>query len=227
MKHDADKQVYLQVIEYIGDLIDQGELKKGDKIPPERHLVEQLGVGRNSIREALKVLDIIGIVNRIQGSGTYIREEFDNWFSEPMYISFMLTDNSMNEIFEFRNMIEIEIATLAAERISDEQIRELEECYRVFDSDADEVVKTEYDIKFHHILVKASNNIIIMSSYNAMNYMLNVFIYNLRISAYSDVDKQLIFSIHENLYHAMRDRDPVRARAAMKEHMEVVKKYFV
>lgn len=227
MDHNTDKQVYLQVIEYIGNLIDEGKLTRGDKIPPERKLVEQLGVGRNSIREALKVLDIIGIVDRKQGNGTFIREEFDHWFSEPMYIAFMLSENSMNEIFEFRNMIEVEIATLAAKRITDKEIKELEACYKIFNSEVDEVVKTQYDIKFHHILSKASKNIIIINSYNAMNHMLNVFVYNLRVSAYNDVGRQLAFDVHENLYQAIIARNPEKARKAMREHMDVVKRYYV
>lgn len=123
------KQIHYKVIEYIQTEVEEGRLLKGDKIPSEREMVDILGIGRNSIREALKILDILGIVDRRQGVGSYINDSFDSWFSKPMSVAIMLSETSKNEIFEFRNMIEVKIAKLAADRITEEEIGELTACY--------------------------------------------------------------------------------------------------
>ncbi|WP_175548493.1 FadR/GntR family transcriptional regulator [Dethiosulfatibacter aminovorans] len=150
------KQAYYKVIEYISDQVEKGALGKGDRVPSEREMVDFLGIGRNSIREALKILDILGVVDRRQGDGTYIKDRFDKWFSRPMSVAIMLSETSRKEVFEFRNMIEVEIASLAAERITDEEIEELTECYDEMTRTEDQEISTEYDLKFHSILAKAS-----------------------------------------------------------------------
>lgn len=226
MENKKEKQAYHQVIEYISKQVESGTLKKGDKIPTERKLVEMLGIGRNSIREALKILDIIGIVDRRQGDGTYIREEFDKWFSEPMSIAFMLSETSRNEIFEFRNMIEVEIATLAAERITDEEIEKLSKIYNKLTSTEDEMLNAKYDKEFHSLIAKASNNIIIINSYNAMDYMLDLFIYDLRVIAFDNEGKDLVENVHRELFDTIVNRKSKEARQAMKNHMDVIKKYY-
>jgi GntR family transcriptional repressor for pyruvate dehydrogenase complex len=220
------KQAYYKVIEYISEQVEKGALGKGDRIPSERSMIELLGIGRNSIREALKILDILGVVDRRQGDGTFIKENFDKWFSKPMSVAIMLSETNKKEIFEFRNMIEVEIASLAAERITDEEINELTECYDEMIKIEDQEVITEYDLKFHSILAKASKNIIIINSYNAMDYMLDLFIYDVRVEAFNNEGLELAARVHDDLYKAVVRRDTVAAAEAMKEHMKVVRKYY-
>lgn len=220
-----NKQAYEMVIEYIGQQVEEGNLCKGYKIPTERKLVEILGIGRNSIREALEILEIIGIVDRKQGDGTYIREEFDSWFSGPMSIAFMLSDTDENEIYEFRNMIEVEIATLAAERITDDEIKVLENCYDKLINRDDEIINAKYDNKFHSLLARATKNTIIINSYNAMEYMMNMMIYDIRAKGILSEGYELMVRIHRDVFEAVVNRDPETARKAMKLHMESVRKY--
>ncbi len=99
-------------------------------------------------------------------------------------------------------------------------------CYEVFNSNADEEIKTKYDIKFHQILVQATKNIIIINSYNTMNQLLGHFIYRARLDAYGDMGSRMVFDVHENLYHAIISRKPEEARIAMKAHMRLVKKHY-
>ena len=221
-----DKPIYFKVIEYIKKQVESGQLLKGDKIPTERQLVELLGIGRNSIREALKVLDTIGIVDRRQGDGSYIREEFYNWFSEPMRIAFMLSETNKKEIFEFRNMIEVEIATLAAQRITDEEIEELKVCHDKLIEKNEEQINAKYDKIFHSLLAKASKNMIIINSYNAMDYMLDQFIYNIRVDAFNNEGRELASRIHHDIFEAIIHRNPKLAREAMKKHMDVIRRYY-
>ncbi|MBN2287260.1 MAG: FadR family transcriptional regulator [Tissierellales bacterium] len=221
-----DKKVHEKVIEYIDMQVNLGLLKKGDKIPPERQLVEILGIGRNSIREALKILNIIGLLEKRQGDGTYIRESFDEWFSEPMSIAFLLSENSRNEIFEFRNMVEVEIATLAAERITEAEIQALIACYNNMINVGDEIESARYDKLFHYILAKSSRNLIIISSYNAMSRMMDLFIHDIREEAFQNSGEDLVTIIHQEVFEAIIAKDPVKARQAMKHHMDVIRKFY-
>ncbi len=90
----------------------------------------------------------------------------------------------------------------------------------------DQEISTEYDMKFHSILAKASKNIIIINSYNAMDYMLDLFIYEIRVSAFSNEGSEIAARVHKDLYRAVIARNPILASKAMKEHMEVIRRYY-
>lgn len=221
-----DKKVYEKVIEYIDSQVNQGLLKKGDKIPPERQLVEILGISRNATREALKILTIVGLLERRQGDGTYIRESFDECFSEPMSIAFLLSENRRDEVFEFRNMVEVEIATLAAERITKSELQALTDCYQNLVNAVDEVESVKYDKLFHYIIAKASKNLIIISSYNAMSQMMDLFIHDIREEAFQGSGEDFVSSIHKEVFESIYAKDSPRARKAMKSHMDTIKKFY-
>ena len=82
-------KVYEKVIEQVKDLVKSGELKSGDKLPPERDLSEQLQVSRTSIREALRALEMLGLVETKQGEGNFIKTDFENSLVEPLSIVYM------------------------------------------------------------------------------------------------------------------------------------------
>lgn len=226
MLKSTKKNVYYQLIEYIKTEVNEGRLGMGDKIPSERKFVEILGIGRNSVREALKILDIVGLVKRRQGDGTYIKEKFDDWFSEPMSIAFMLSDTSKDEIFEFRNMIETEIAVLAAERITDKEIEELKNCFDMYVNSVNESESSKYDKEIHYIIARASKNPIIINSYNAMSYMLDLFLHDIRSIVHEKEGKSVLYKMHKDVVDAVINKDPIEAENAMKAHMNIVKKNY-
>ena len=125
-------KVYEQVIVQIKDMIDKGTLKKGDKLPSERKLVEQLQVSRASIREALRALEVIGLIECRQGEGNYIKTSFQDNLFEPLSIMFMLEGSNPEAIWELRKIMEVEAAGLASKRITDEQLKELKEITEKF-----------------------------------------------------------------------------------------------
>lgn len=220
------KNVYYQLIDYIKNEVCEGRLGKGDKIPPERKLTEILGIGRNSVREALKILDIVGLVERRQGDGTYIKEYFDDWFSEPMSIALMLSETSKDEIFEFRDMIEIEIAVLAAERITDDEIEELKRCFDLYMDSSNELESSKYDKQIHYIIAKASKNPIIINTYNAMSYMLDLFLHDIRSIVHEKEGKDILYKMHKDVVDSVINRDPLKAGISMKMHMDIVRKNY-
>ena len=107
------------------DLLRQKELKPGDKLPPERDLAEMLGVSRPSLREALRALSIMKVVEVRQGDGTYVSAFKPEELVEHLEFVFMLDDSTMLQLFEARKIVETGNVALAAERISDEEIAAL------------------------------------------------------------------------------------------------------
>lgn len=226
MKVIESDKAYYKVIDYIADEIKKGNLKKGEKIPTERQLVKSLNIGRNSIREALRILQLTGLISRRQGDGTYINKEFNNFFSEPMVIIFMLTENKGEDIFEFRNMIEKEVARLAAERITEIEIKNLTKVFNKMNINNSENERSTYDGMFHYELVKSTNNIIIINIYNAMKSILKLFIQDVRKKALEEVSPEEIYTDHKNIYEAVTGKNPDKAVEAMIDHIAVMRKYY-
>ncbi len=225
IKVDSNK-TYYKVMEYLGEKIRLNEIKKGDRLPTERDLAELLGVSRASIREAYKILSIIGLFENRPGSGTYIKDEFDEWPEEPMAIVLKLTDTTADDVFEFRRMIEVEIATLAAERITDGEIEKLKSCYEEMINAKGEVEKSRKDKKFHYLIAKASKNSIILNAYNAMAPMIQLFTYNIRHIVIEHEEDDILETLHRDIYESIVNRDKDKARKRMKIHMDMINKYY-
>jgi GntR family transcriptional repressor for pyruvate dehydrogenase complex len=223
---EKSEKAYYRVLAYLIDEIREQNIKKGDKLPTERELSVLLNVSRASVREAYKVFGVFGLVENFQGSGTYVREEVDEWLSEPMGIIFKLSGVKMEEVFEFRKMIEVETATLAAKSITELELIQLTECYENLLTVESEIEKSKQDKRFHYIIAKASKNHIIFNSYNAMSSMLDIFTYDIRATALKIEGEEVLEKIHEDIYLSIMNRDQENARKSMKAHMNMISKYF-
>jgi|LGOV01.1.fsa_nt_gb GntR family transcriptional repressor for pyruvate dehydrogenase complex len=225
LKGDSNK-TYFQVMEYLTDEIRKKNLKKGDNMPTERELAEYLGVSRAAIRESYKILNIVGLLRSVPSQGTFIKDEFDEWLVEPMSIIFKLSDTTMNDVLEFRRMIEVEVATLAAQKITDREIEILTECYEKMFSDISEVEKAKYDKMFHGTIVKAAKNQIILNAYNAMSPMLQIFTLDIRSQVVNNEHEGILEEIHRDIYEAIAERNVEKARISMQIHMETIIKNY-
>lgn len=225
LKGDSNK-TYYQVMEYLTEQIRVKKLKKGDRMPTERELAEYLGVSRAAIRESYKILTIVGLLRSAPSQGTFIKDEFDDWYMEPMSIIFKLSNTTMNDVLEFRKMIEVEVASLAAEKITDEEIKVLTDCYDKMISDEEEIVRAEYDKKFHGTIVKAAKNQIILNAYNAMSPMLQIFTQDIRSVVADNEYEGILEELHRKIYEAIVSRDVEAARKSMQVHMETIIKYY-
>lgn len=221
LKGDTNK-TYYQVMEYLTNEIREKNLKKGDKMPTERDLAEHLGVSRAAIRESYKILNIVGLLRKETSIGSFIKDEFDEWLVEPMSIIFKLSDTSMRDVLEFRKMIEVEVATLAAGKITDDEIEILAECYEKMTSSICENEKAQYDKLFHSIIVKAARNQIILNVYNAMSPMLRIFTLDMRTVVIENEYEGILDILHKDIYEAIVARDIEKARTAMQIHMDTI-----
>ncbi|EDS77503.1 GntR family transcriptional regulator [Clostridium novyi A str. 4552] len=215
-------KVYEQVINQIKDMIQDGTLKKGDKLPSERDLVDKLEVSRTSIREALRVLEIVGIVECKQGEGNFVRTDFNDTLLEPLSIMFMLNDCTLQEIFELRKVIEIETAALAAKKITESQLDDMRSILDTIKTSDDEDEKVKLDTQFHYSIAKASQNFLIVSIINAVSTLMDSFIKDARKNIISNLHKEIIDKQHDKIWKALNNHNPSGAADAMRTHLELI-----
>ncbi|MFT5873393.1 MAG: GntR family transcriptional repressor for pyruvate dehydrogenase complex [Clostridium sp.] len=219
-------KVYEQVIDQIKEMIDKGTLKKGDKLPSERNLVEQLKVSRTSIREALRALEVIGLIECRQGEGSYIKASFQDNLFEPLSIMFMLEGSNPEEIWELRKIMEVEASGLAAKRITSVQLKELKVITQKLKDCEEEDVNAEIDKEFHYKIAECSGNILIYNILRTVSTLVDHFIVDARKLILEEPgNKPILFTQHNEVYLAMEKHSSAAARQAMRDHLDFANKY--
>ncbi|EJO5347554.1 FadR family transcriptional regulator [Clostridium botulinum] len=214
-------KVYEQVIEQIKTMIISGNLKKGDKLPSERELVDQLKVSRTSIREALRALEIVGLIKCKQGEGNFIRDNFDNSLFEPLSLVFMLEKTNKKDIIEVRRIIEVESTALAAKRITKEQLNKLKNIIDKIKNTEDENLLINLDKKFHYEIAQASNNFILLNIINSCSTLIDSLIKDARYKIIKNIqNKESLVEQHEEIYLALKEQNSEVASSLMKKHLE-------
>jgi len=212
-----------QAIDKIYELVKENNLKVGDKLPPERELVKILEISRSSLREAIRALEMIGVVNVTQGRGMVIQNtKISNSIIKPLAFSIILNKNTFLELFEARKLIEVECAGLAAERITISELRKIKEIYNLLLKHQHNREKSiKYEIKLHEEITEiAKNNVLgdILSSIKKL----------LRESRDTTVPSQGVtlktINCHEKLIQAFEVKDAGKARKLMFEHLDIVSK---
>ena len=195
----------------------EGPWEAGDRIPPERELCQQLGIGRASLREALKALELIGMLECRVGDGTFVlpRSEF---LSRPLLWAITGTDRAeLRDIVEARRILEGEIAALAAERATTEEAAEIGAAVDDLRARlADPVQTLEADMRFHLAMAKAAHNDIL---FNAVQLLRNLLAQWLLLNLRMPQTSLKVLQQHETIYAAIRHRDPSRARMEMLHHL--------
>ena len=195
-----------------------GDWKPGDRIPPERDLCQQLGIARTSLREALKAMELIGMLDSRIGDGTFVcpRSEF---LSRPLLWAFTGTDREeLQEIMEARTIIEENLAGLAAQRASAGEIAEIGRAVQLMrDSIARGDSILEADMAFHMAVSAGARNGVMRNAVQLLRNLLRQWIsYKLLIP---DV-LQMVLKRHFAIYRAIAARRPNAARNAMRLHLE-------
>ncbi len=217
-------RAYEVVIESIKEKIKNGTLKKGEKLRPEREIAEDLGVSRASVREAIRALDVIGLIESKQGAGNYIKETFEESLIQPLSVMFLLEQNDLTEINEFRSILESQAAVLAAERIDEKDIRELEKLITEMSETVDEAKNTEIDRELHYIIDNASKNRVISSILTVISELVDESIRGTRseLTKLDATNSKKLLEIHKELVEAMKNRDKKKAFEAMRKHREII-----
>ena len=205
------------VVSHVRGQIERGELRPGDRLPPERELALQIGVSRPSVRAGLRSLSAMRIANTRHGSGTYIADGPPQLDSRPLSLLASLHGFTPDQMFEARRVLEVGVAGLAAERASGEQVAAMaEEVTGMFASLEDSQAFLRHDIRFHRAVAMASGNPILA----ALVEMVSSLYFDQRRAALPrgrDLRETAI--IHRNIYHAVRAHDVDGARREMSGHL--------
>ncbi len=205
------------VVTQVRGLIERGEVRSGDRLPPERDLAQQLGVSRPSVRSGLKSLAAMGVVQIRQGAGTFITGGPPVLGSEPLRFLAALHGFTRAQMFEARLVLEVAVAGLAAERATSDTLMVIsDETTGMFASLDEPAVFLDHDIRFHQAVALASGNPILASVVEMVAKMF----YELRQSRiHAAKDLKLAAEEHRAIYQAIRAGDVHRARTAMGDHL--------
>ena len=206
-----------QVVHQVRVMIQEGKLKPGDRIPPERELARQLGISRPSLRAGLRFLGAIGVVTSRHGSGTYVAEGPPSLASEPLHMLAALHGFTAEKMFEARRVVEVAVAGLAAEKATDEQLmrisEEVSETYAALDEPQEYLI---HDFGFHRAIAAASGNPILAT----IMEMVSEVLYQRRRQTLSRAhDLKESVDMHRKIYRAIRARDANAARVLMSKHL--------
>lgn len=213
------QRLYLQVAAQLQELIAAGTFAAGMRLPSERDLASQFGVSRPTIREAMIALEIAGLVDVRSGSGVYVSE----LPVAPQMLAEMQEPGPF-EILEARKFIEAETCALAAERISEEQLRQLEGLLDAMAEENRQQSMTEKaDEQFHCLIAQASGNSALSATVTWLWQLRNESListhFHERIREEGD---RPILADHQAILEALRARDAQACREAMRRHLQRV-----
>lgn len=213
------RSVVDRVVEELAGEIRMGKLEPGAKLPSERGLCERFGASRSSVREALRALNSRGMIEIQVGRGSFVSD-----FSAPKSDSPLLFwqhnhETPLGTLLEVRFTIEPHIAALAARRVSEEHLGQLQtSLYNMqVHTDDDRLGGRVFaDIAFHDCLVRAADNQLYLSIYRGLEPML----FDIRrMGLRSPERSSKVLDMHERIYEAVREHDPDAAAAAMRSHL--------
>ncbi|MDP4125612.1 MAG: FadR/GntR family transcriptional regulator [Bacillota bacterium] len=215
------QKIYKQIVEQIGQLVAEGQLKPGDRLPSERELVERFQVSRASIREAISALEMMGLIEVRSGEGTYIRAVgIDSVVAPLAWMLFMEKDTDL-ELYEARKILEVQAAGLAAERAEDEEINDIFEALETMRIDLqNQSLGEEADHHFHYAIARATHNKILFGLMNTISDTMQKTLKSSRSKLYEDTSSpERLFQEHCLIYEAIKNRDPEKAQKHMYEHL--------
>jgi len=215
-------RLYEQIVEQVEQSILKGQLKPGDQLPAERDLAQSFGVSRTAVREAVKTLREKGLVEAYTGRGTFVTNGTSNAIRQSLDLMFRVSQQEGSiHLAELRQVLEPEIAALAASRIEDQLLTTMREAVTAMDrSLQDPDAYIEADLDFHLAMAEAVGNPLILSLLDSIVGLLRE-------------QRSRIFSVdggpergqfhHKRILQAIERRDPDAARDAMRAHLEQVR----
>jgi GntR family transcriptional regulator, transcriptional repressor for pyruvate dehydrogenase complex len=214
-KPASETSVTASLIAQIKTKIASGELTPGSRLPSERDLAKQFKVNRASVRQVLKVLEMMGVLTQRVGDGTYLGTSADAILNEPLDFLVLLDDLSHHELFETRLIVEPELAARAADRATTEDLHALKAAVQDMQASEDTKGRLAADMAFHDAIFRASGNRICQLLFKRVHRTLLSSMEQLS----NRVSLEQPLNFHKRIYAAVRAHDADAARLAMREHI--------
>ncbi len=204
-----------RLIRVFKDMIADGVLSPGERLPPERDLAERFSVSRSSLRQALKVLEIMGVISQRVGDGTYLKAGAASTLSEAIDFVVLMDDISLRELADTRIFIEPQLAELAAEKATPEDIEELKRIHQEMEGAANVAEHINWDLQFHETIFRIAGNRLCSRMFagvhRAMHEMMDV--------TSRTVTTEYIVPFHLRILEAIESGSGSLARRRMTEHL--------
>jgi GntR family transcriptional repressor for pyruvate dehydrogenase complex len=215
----ADKPVDV-IIRQIKDLLITGQLRPGDKLPPERKLSEKLGVGRTHVREAIRKLEFYGILKTRPQSGTYVAAIGISALESMIADVLKIDSYSFQSLVETRVLLELNAIQLACERHTEEDIRQMELSLNNYLEKATRGIKAvDEDFMFHLAIAEAGKNKVLKS---LLLIIVPDILSNYSIFKVCDTVTTKAIDEHQQMFLHIQQRDARAASAVMQEHLKGV-----
>jgi DNA-binding FadR family transcriptional regulator len=203
-----------QVVDRIVQLLVSGQLKAGDKLPPEMELMKELEVSRPVLREALSSLESLGVITRKTREGTFFNNKIG---SHPFSVMLALASDNLPAIIEARMALELGLVTMAAEKITTEELAKLQETIDMISNSKDNNYG-EADKEFHRIIAMSANNPIVEGMIDSL-----LITHNKIDSLIQFRERDLTVEYHQAIYAALAEHNPHEAFSQMYKHLDYVR----
>ncbi|MFB5285207.1 FadR/GntR family transcriptional regulator [Peribacillus sp. Hz7] len=220
------KKAYQVIVDQINEYFLNGKLKPGDKLPTERDLASRFNVSRTSVREALRKLEIKGIIEIKQGSGSFIKTS-ENLAVEEISSTIMNAEKKLiYEMLELRRMLEVECASLASQRATSEDLNRIREALEMMDHAKNDVeLGLQADLNFHISIVYASHNSIFLQLIKTLSGHMQDTIRATRRQRLANQERnQDTINEHKEIYLAIATGDADQAAQLMEKHITQIRK---
>jgi GntR family transcriptional regulator, transcriptional repressor for pyruvate dehydrogenase complex len=226
IKEDTFKSIKKQgvvddIVESIKRALINGDLEPGQRLPSENELAQSLEVGRNAVREAMKMLSALGIVNIKRGDGTFIAAELPLQSFMPLSFAILLQKGMTKELFEFRSLIQIGYCQLAAQNYLNEDLEEIGKILedwlslsRVSAKDIESLVNL--DLNFHYAILNATHNPLVNNLGKAVE---ELFSSSIRTVISDGKGLERAIEGHQHILQAIRSRNPENIRTEVEKSL--------
>jgi GntR family transcriptional repressor for pyruvate dehydrogenase complex len=218
---DQQEQATGLVVEHVRRLIESGEIKPGDRLPPERDLALEMGVSRPTLRSGLQALATMGVVVSRQGAGTFLADGPPRLGNDPLRFLAALHGFTRDEMFEARRVLEAASAGLSAGRATPDQMAAMaEEVTEMFAALEDPQQYLVHDIRFHRAVAAGSGNPVLATLIDTVAEL----VYETRrLTVERARDLRQSAEMHRRIYRAIRARDPETAQREMNAHLDLAR----
>ena len=226
MKDECELKSYQIIIKEFRNMLSNGELKCGDKLPSERKMTDMFHLSRTSVREALRSLEMMGIVEKRHGEGNYIVDNAENSMIDVLSIMLIMNKGTMDDFMEFRKWIELGAIKNVIEYSSNEEIHQLRTYLKGYENHQTVYDRTQQDIAFHKAIVSLSKNPFFIYIFNAFSVLASTHLEQMlnELTSNGKDSKQVnyIHQEHLDLLSAIEARDYKQAEKIVVSHIITV-----
>lgn len=215
-----EKREYSKVITYVKERIARGELHSGDKLPTERELADILSLGRYTIREALRIMNALGMIESRQGSGNYLVTNLETNFTESMELMLLMKEIDYSQISSLRRAIELYAYGCALRNLSGSRLKELAEITEGMKQSTGKE-KAGLDKRFHDLIIAGSENALIISIMGSLSNVCSNLIEKV-VAGSSPETERIFMETHENILKGLVNKDLFLGTQAINLHYDLI-----